>query len=63
MMLQMKNHCGFQVDINHLRTEKKEKRGHGIGIQSIEYVVNKYNGVMECCRENDIFQVHITLWV
>ena len=46
MMLQMKNHCGFQVDINHLRTEKKEKRGHGIGIQSIEYVVNKYNGVM-----------------
>lgn len=57
------NACRPGLDIRKLRTEKAEKKGHGIGLRSIEYVVDKYDGEIRYSCEDDTFEVLITLLV
>lgn len=44
-----------------LKTTKKNKKLHGIGIQSIQEIVKRYNGMMEYYEEAEWFIAHIWL--
>jgi len=41
-------------------TTKKDKENHGIGLQSIQSVVDKYNGIIEISSNHHVFCVEIT---
>ena len=40
-------------------TTKSRKEGHGIGLQNVKLVVEKYHGQMEICHAEKSFQVKI----
>jgi sensor histidine kinase YesM len=44
-----------------LKTTKKDKNSHGIGLISIEDIVNKYDGMLNYGEENNVFELQITL--
>lgn len=44
-----------------LKTSKKDKELHGLGIKSISQIVRKYNGILQFFEENDEFGCHILL--
>lgn len=46
---------------NGLKTSKRNKELHGIGIKNIKNVVKKYNGMMQFYEEKDEFCCHILL--
>ncbi len=48
---------------NRLETRKFNHELHGIGIQSVESVVSKYNGLMEISMEEDFFIVDVLLYL
>ena len=44
-------------------TTKSRKEGHGIGLQNVKLVVEKYHGQMEICHAEKSFQVKILLYM
>lgn len=48
---------------NRFVTRKKDKAMHGIGLQSVESIVQKYNGLMEFSMEENLFVVDILLYL
>lgn len=44
-------------------TTKSRKEGHGIGLQNVKLVVEKYHGQMEICYTEKSFQVKILLYM
>lgn len=44
-------------------TTKKEKELHGLGLGSVENVVQKYHGEMEIEKENNMFSVRVLLYL
>lgn len=44
-------------------TTKSRKEGHGIGLQNVKLVVEKYHGQMEICHTEKSFQVKILLYM
>lgn len=44
------------------QTTKKNKKNHGIGMENIKKVVEKYNGIMEWKSEKGIFSVDVLLF-
>lgn len=46
-----------------LTTTKEQKEEHGIGIQNIEYVANKYNGLLSYHSQNGVFCLKCSLLV
>jgi sensor histidine kinase regulating citrate/malate metabolism len=42
-------------------TTKKEHNYHGYGIKSVQFVVDKYDGVMTIVPEDQVFNVNITI--
>ena len=42
-------------------TTKKNKKGHGIGLESVEYCINKYNGIINFNFEMNYFEIQILL--
>ena len=46
-----------------LLTTKKEKEGHGIGLKSVEKIVEAYHGTMEITSQNDLFCVNLILYM
>lgn len=44
-------------------TSKKDTCNHGIGLQNVKRVVEKYNGIMEMSEKNNIFKVKIMLYL
>lgn len=44
-------------------TTKKDKQEHGIGLQSVRKIVDKYNGAMEIERENEMFCVKVVMYL
>ena len=68
------NDCATLIDVtntyngevkiidNHLKSDKKDKVLHGIGIESVRTAVEKYNGVFEYTWCKDIFKVNISLF-
>lgn len=54
--IKMVNSCLPNVNPKRLRTSKKDSRIHGIGLQNIEYVVDKHKGlIIQECREGKFF--------
>lgn len=51
------------VQENRFVTWKKDKTMHGIGLQSTESIVQKYNGLMEFSTEENLFVVDILLYL
>lgn len=44
-------------------TTKREKEQHGIGLKSVEKIVEAYNGTMEVVLQDDIFCVNVILYM
>lgn len=44
-------------------TTKREKDQHGIGLKSVEKIVEAYNGTMEAVPQNDLFCVNVILYM
>lgn len=63
LMLQMQNsYVDVRVSQGKFQTTKKEKRGHGIGLESVQEVVDRYNGVLQINCENNLFIVEVVLY-
>lgn len=48
-------------DDNQFITTKEDKSNHGIGLQNIQFIVDKYNGFMEIDTSNNIFIIKVAL--
>lgn len=46
-----------------LLTSKTDKANHGIGLQNVKRVVEKYNGIMEMSEKDEIFSVKVMLYL
>lgn len=46
-----------------LLTTKKEKREHGIGLKSVQKIVEKYNGIIHIHKQNNRFHVELILYI
>ena len=46
-----------------LRSTKSDPQNHGFGLQNVEYLVGKYNGLMEIKRESGMFEADIALLI
>lgn len=57
----MKNSCIPNLDLHRLITSKKDKGVHGIGLQNIEYVVGKYDGVLKRNKKEGILETSIII--
>ena len=49
--------------ILYLETTKKDKREHGIGLNSVRKIVEKYNGVMDTCSRINRFYIKLILYM
>ena len=68
------NDCAIIIDISNayngvisksngfFESSKPEKYLHGLGMMSIKSSVEKYNGIMECKCEMNIFKINISLF-
>ena len=43
-------------------TTKKDKKGHGLGLESVKEVVSKYDGVLQITCDNGVFIVEAVLY-
>lgn len=50
-----------EVSNNYIKTTKKDKHNHGIGIRNVSETVEKYDGVLSIKSKEDQFVVHIAL--
>lgn len=55
LSIEVKNPTKEIVDIQHLKTSKKDKLMHGYGLAGIETITNKYNGQLSISFENNTF--------
>lgn len=46
-----------------LLTTKKEKREHGIGLKSVQKIIEKYNGIIHIHKQNNRFHVELLLYI
>lgn len=62
-MCKIKNSCIKKASRNKLGfvTEKKEKEKHGLGIESVQYIINQYKGKINYIYDNRTFEVRIIL--
>lgn len=61
IVIKIENSCCKDVNRERLRTTKADKKMHGIGLQNVEFVVNKYGGtIKQNCREG-IFSSQIVM--
>lgn len=68
------NECAIIIEISNayngiinnsngfLESSKSDKNLHGIGFKSIRSSVDKYNGILECKNEMNIFTINISLF-
>ena len=45
-----------------LKTTKKEKEGHGIGLNSIKEVVERYDGILQLDYKGNLFVAFVVLF-
>lgn len=64
LFIHLENTCTRDIDIdsNVILTTKKEKDHHGIGLQSVQIIVQKYNGSIEYKCENRKFIVNVAFF-
>ncbi|WP_242655149.1 ATP-binding protein [Clostridium cellulovorans] len=53
----------YKIIDGKLETSKIDSTNHGIGLQNIEYIVNKYDGFMKYQLENDKFVLKCSLLI
>ena len=51
----------LHLNLNYLTT-KKDKKGHGLGLESVKEVLNKYNGVLQITCDKGVFIVEAVLY-
>lgn len=61
LILKIENTCQHEIDITNLKTTKKNKHLHGLGLQNVSLIVDKYNGYANYSCDNNIFCVIILL--
>lgn len=63
LFIMIENPYKSQINIenNRIKTSKKNKENHGIGLKSIEEMVEKRNGTMTIESTNEIFKIKITI--
>lgn len=54
---------GIQAEGDRLRSRKRNKALHGIGLESVRNSVEKYNGTFEFSYEGEVFRVSVMLFV
>ncbi len=64
LFLNIRNSCQGIADgkISRLETTKADKANHGIGLQNVRRIVEKYHGMMEISCENGNMEVDIMLY-
>ena len=56
VVIKMENSCLQNVDLKYLKTVKQDSEVHGIGLQNMEYVVARHNGMIKRdCRDGKFF--------
>lgn len=58
-----KVHFDKEKEHKRLLTTKKTKGLHGIGLENVRKIVEKYNGIMEICPDGNIFRVILILYM
>lgn len=63
LCINVENYCEEEVKINGdcLQTTKADKKNHGIGLKSIKYIVNKYDGNLHLSWERKTFCLNILI--
>lgn len=59
--VKMENSCISDIDSKRLLTVKSDQNMHGIGLKNIEYVVNKYDGILKLKCEDGVFTMKILI--
>lgn len=52
-----------RIKDNKLMTRKSDKISHGIGLENIRIIVNKYNGQLDINYDENVFEVDILLYL
>lgn len=62
-MLKIKNSCMKKASRDKMGfvTDKEEKEKHGLGIASVQYIINQYKGKINYIYDNRTFEVRIIL--
>lgn len=60
MIIQCGNSCDKRV--TGFDTDKEDSENHGFGMVSIQKIIEKYNGEIECFSEEKWFSIQINLW-
>ncbi|GAA6286801.1 sensor histidine kinase [Blautia caecimuris] len=64
LVIKVKNNVAEKPKLlegSRLETTKKDKKAHGIGLESVEFCVNKYNGNMKFNLGDTYFEVRVLL--
>lgn len=60
LLLEIRNTSDSRPEEKEWKTTKREKQGHGLGLLSVEDIVEKYNGSLKCsCSEDGIVEVSV----
>ena len=63
LILQIRNsYKNISVSQGRVQTTKKEKQGHGIGLESVKEVTERYNGIIQIDYEDSLFIVVVILY-
>ncbi|MCM1057434.1 MAG: GHKL domain-containing protein [Firmicutes bacterium] len=65
LRIQIENSYNGKLEKKHkkLLTTKPEKDLHGIGLENVRKIVEKYDGIMEICPDKDTFRVTLILYM
>lgn len=65
LRIQVENSYNGKLEKRHQRllTTKKASGLHGIGLENVRKMVEKYDGIMEVCPEGDMFRVVLILYM
>ena len=60
LLLEIRNTSDSRPEEKEWKTTKREKQGHGLGLLSVEDIVEKYNGSLKrSCSEDGIVEVSV----
>ncbi len=63
LILQIRNsYKDIAISQGRFQTTKKEKQGHGIGLESVREVAERYNGIIQIDYEDSLFIVVVILY-
>jgi len=64
IFIKVENSCYSDIvfENERFRTSKADLANHGLGLQSVQYTLDKYNGEMSISTDNDMFTVNAVLY-